>query len=230
MMGVIQGTRFATVFLAPAFLAVGLRPADVVAQPPAPATPATTGVPPHMPWHPDDLVAVLGDERGKIWSNAGHLLLTPDGRRLIADAGHSSLFIYDAETLDVLATFGDRPSRLMSAALSQDGSRLIAGYADGSMTLWNIIGEEPQPEQTVNVMPADVEQPYLHYAHALRADRVAITVRNRVMLWELQGGRLVEVLSLKLEDDLYRAAISPMAASLSRRSRFVPGTQSRPSG
>ena len=162
-----------------------------------------------MPWHPDDLVAVLGDERGKLWSHAGHLLLTPDGRRLIADAGHSSLFIFDADTLAVLATFGDRPTRLLSAALSQDGTRLIAGYADGSMTLWNVAGEQPELEQTVNVMPDNVEQPYLHFAHALRADRVAITVRNKLMLWELQGRRLAEILSFDLDNDLYRPAVSP---------------------
>jgi WD40 repeat protein/beta-lactamase regulating signal transducer with metallopeptidase domain len=211
--------RCAIPLCAAALLAVNLLRIEVVAQTPPekPATaaaPSTPGSPGHMPWHPDDLVAVLGDDRGKLWSYAGHLMLTPDGRRLIADAGHSSLFIYDADTLDVLTTFGDRPSRLMAAALSQDGSRLIAGYADGSLTLWNITGEQPELEQTVNVMPAEVEQPYLSFAHALRADRVAITVRNRLLLWELQGDWLAEVLSATFESDLYQPAISPNGQQL----------------
>jgi WD40 repeat protein len=206
--------RCAIPLCAAALLAVNLLRIEVVAQTPqekaaATAAPPTPGTPPHMPWHPDDLVAVLGDERGKLWSYARHLMLTPDGRRLIANAGHNSLFIFDADTLDVLATFGERPSRLLSAALSQDGSRLIAGYADGSMTLWNISGEQPELEQTVNVMPADVEQPYLHYKHALRADRVAITVRNRLMLWELQGGRLQQMFATQLDGEYVAAAISP---------------------
>lgn len=223
-----KAVRCAVPLCAAALLAVNLLRIEVVAQTPSErpvsaAASATPGLPGRMPWHPDDLVAVLGDERGKLWSHAGHVLVTPDGRRLIADAGHSSLFIYDADTLDVLATFGDRPTRLMSAALSQDGSRLIAGYADGTLTLWNISGEQPELEQTVNVMPEGVEQPYLHFVHALRADRVAITAANHLMLWELRGNRLAEVLSSDLEDDLYRPAISPDGRRLVTKITIRPG-------
>jgi serine/threonine protein kinase/WD40 repeat protein len=85
-------------------------------------------------WQPKNLVASIGEHRGRYWGNFSGLSFSPDSKSIIV-TGHPMInmpLVFDAETLREKAYIKD--ARIMTAIFSPDGKTLITseyGTDDG---------------------------------------------------------------------------------------------------
>lgn len=74
------------------------------------------------------------------WTNGGASQVDPafsdDGARFLTANGFQA-FVWDAQTGDLLTTFGDEARPVNSAALSPDGRQVLTSASDGSLRLWD---------------------------------------------------------------------------------------------
>lgn len=210
-------------------LAVSLLRIDVV-EPPSRTLPDVAGAlsaidgPSPMPWHPDDLVAVLGDERGHVWNHPLGLAVTTDGSRLIT-AGNGALIIYDAHTMASIATFGEQRSAPRHLQIAGGGGVLIVGCNDQTIDLWDIAQAPPELIQTVRLPAGNPEPMWLQYASARNADRIVACAGQQISIWELRQRRLDQVHSFTVEEFPGNCLLSPDGDWLLTKSTRMPAVQ-----
>ena len=86
----------------------------------------------------------LGEDGGKLLnvliahqSPILRIAYSPDGKKIVTTAADRTLKVFDAETLDELASLGAQSDWVMSLAYSPDGRRLAAGRFDGSLSIYD---------------------------------------------------------------------------------------------
>jgi WD40 repeat protein len=92
-------------------------------------------------WQPRELVAVLGEHRGRHAGGVSGLVITPDGKTVIS-GGSGGIRVFDAVTLRQRAYFGYGAAAL---ALTRDGKTLAAACTDGSVHLYDMTADPPKP-------------------------------------------------------------------------------------
>jgi WD40 repeat protein len=89
-------------------------------------------------WQPKELVAVLGEHRGRHAGGSSAVLVTPDGKTVVS-GGADGIRTFDAATLRQRAHFGYGTYGL---ALTRDGNTLAAACSDGKVHLYDM-GKDP---------------------------------------------------------------------------------------
>jgi len=84
------------------------------------------------------------DPKAKIGNPALFLAFSPDGTRIASVHGQDfTVRLWDARTLDPLATMPGHTEIVRSAAFSPDGTRLATGADDNTIRLWDVTTAEP---------------------------------------------------------------------------------------
>jgi len=87
---------------------------------------------------PTELVAVLGEQRGRHWGPAFRAVYSPDGQRIASVGSDRALRFWDAATLreqGIVRGLGDHVTGL---AYSPDGQTLAVGHPDGALRLVDV--------------------------------------------------------------------------------------------
>jgi WD40 repeat protein len=90
-------------------------------------------------WQPKELVAVLGEHRGRHAGGSSAVVVTPDGKTVISGGG-DGMRIFDASTLRQRAHLGYATGGL---ALTRDGKTLAAACSDGNVRLYDLTKNPP---------------------------------------------------------------------------------------
>jgi WD40 repeat protein len=89
-------------------------------------------------WQPKELVAVLGEHRGRHWTDQRHVAVSPDGK-LVASCGEGALiYLWEADTLRLRALLTGHTAGVWSVAFAPDSRRLLSGSQDGTLRLWDL--------------------------------------------------------------------------------------------
>jgi WD40 repeat protein len=101
-----------------------------------------------LPWLPKEVVAVLGDQRGRHWGLLFSAAFSPDGR-FVVGYDSDSVRLWDAATMRERAVLAARWPHFVAG-----GKRMIAlGREDGLWHLWDLGGDEIKDQGAVKGMP-----------------------------------------------------------------------------
>jgi WD40 repeat protein len=109
--------------------------------------------------------------------------LDPSGRRFASASRDHGVRVHDAETGAVIASYDAHPCSVKTVTWSHDGARVVAGYYDGSVLLW-----EPEPGTAKIVSP--VQGHSVSQVSVLRDGRLVISSWNpegQVVLADADG-------------------------------------------
>jgi WD40 repeat protein len=158
------------------------------------------------PWHPQELVAILGEQRQRFASGIQDFALSPDGKWIAAVSPNSGqVLLFDTATMRlhwevVNASVGGWP-----VAFSPD-SRILVTRGK----LWDLNG--PQPHALEHAPPSNS----CWFASAPGGNRLAGGgfEDGMVYLWDWKDGKLTKRYSWKAHDGGHRVAIAPDGKTL----------------
>src|SRR5262245_10889895 len=101
-------------------------------------------------WQPKELVAVLGEHRGRQGSVIRAVAYTRDGKRVISGGDNGYVRIFDSATLRQWARVGTVHATLC-VTVSDDGNTVAAGSSYGGLYVWDISGTEPVSRGTFQI-------------------------------------------------------------------------------
>ena len=122
-----------------------------------PRRPATVGLPPEdaLPWYPRELVAVLGEDRGRHWGPVTCLACTADGT-LIASGGNDGMIAFwSPSDLRQKGRILEHTGPIISIAFSPNGKQLVSLSQDRTQRLWNLESLDKPVEVRKFASPAD---------------------------------------------------------------------------
>ncbi len=90
-----------------------------------------------FPWQPKELVAVLGEHRGRHWAGPNCVTFSPDGKRAASCGDDTLVYVWDADTMRLRALLAGHTAMNWGVAFSPDGRRLLSGGADWTVRLWD---------------------------------------------------------------------------------------------
>ena len=119
---------------------------------------------------------------------------SPDGRKILTHGDTCAAMIWDADTVELLRTFGDGAHGGYALAFTPDGTRILTGHSD-SAVLWDVeTGEKSQ----------EFSHRHLGYGQKL-ASTIAMSADGRrvltgadhvAVLWDAQTGRKLRAFNL----------------------------------
>ena len=156
-----------------------------------------------LPWLPDGLVAVFGEERGRKWGWLGRgLALRPDGGQLAAGGANGAIFVWDATDLHLEAFVKGHEGAVISVGYMPDGQTLVSVGQDKTIRTWDLSGDEPRERTTIS---PHRERPTRAVWSADRKTLVTRSSRDgETRIWRLQAGGLVDRGELPRRDDKKR--------------------------
>ena len=90
-----------------------------------------------------NLVAVLGEDRARVWGWPQQVVVGDKGRRVFLTETNGNVAIFDSNSLRRLGRFRAHDKRCLAIALAGEGKRLITISIDGSARLWNVSTKPP---------------------------------------------------------------------------------------
>jgi len=144
-----------------------------------------------LPWLPDGLMAVFGEERGRKWGRLGRgLALRPDGGQLAAGGTNGGIFVWDAGDLRLEAFVKGHEGAVISVGYMPDDQTLVSVGHDKTIRTWDLSGEEPRERTRVT---SHRESPT---RAAWSADRRTLVTRSSsdagIRIWRVRNGDLVD--------------------------------------
>jgi WD40 repeat protein len=107
-----------------------------------------------FPWQPPELVAVIGEHRGRQGCPVTCVAYSPDGR-LVASGGMNYLRLWSPDTLRLLHLPGQAYSQCI--AFSPDSKMLAVGGVYGAVSVWNVEkGKEPSLRGTMQACSSTI--------------------------------------------------------------------------
>jgi hypothetical protein len=98
----------------------------------------------HLGWQPEELVAVLGEHKGRHWGMVRCVSWRPNGKQIVSGGDDLFIRIWDAESMQEWAVLYGHTRPVLAVAFSPDGKTLISGSADKTVRVWDLSGEEPK--------------------------------------------------------------------------------------
>lgn len=159
-----------------------------------------------FPWQPKELVAVLGEQRGRHWGRIHNLSFSADGKTIVSVGDYCGQ-IFDAATLQH-RTF--LPSHVTSAVYSADRKTLIIAVhttvvTESGVWLWDVTG--PEPKRGLRLMEKGPTEIVLS-ADGKRLAADTIVSDKTIHLWDLGGEKPRELPGIKDLKSVTAMAIS----------------------
>lgn len=161
-------------------------------------------------WQPKELVAILGEHRGRHAAPVSCVAISTDGT-LVASGGASYVRLWDAGTLRLHFLAGHYA--VTSIAFGRDGKMLAAGGSGGGVTVWEITKDKQlKPRFVVQACTSPV------YGVAFSPDSKSLAVAchdNAVRLYDVSGPKIEESATLNGHSQAVSAvAFSPEGKTL----------------
>jgi WD40 repeat protein len=135
------------------------------------------------PWQPKELVAVLGEHRGRHQAALAGLAISADGQKVVSIGIDWSMWLWDAPAMRCRAVL---PAAGSMALFSPDRRILATAFRTTGAILWDLSG--PQPTKMASLPLA------VPLAFSLDGKRLATCdgkAHDQVELWDLAGGKPV---------------------------------------
>jgi WD40 repeat protein len=171
------------------------RAAALLSQLPSPLdalNPASIPALERFDWQPKELVAILGEHRGRQGTTVASVLFHPDGS-MIASGGGNLVRLWDPTTMRLigLAGFGDG---VTSMAFNKDGTILGVGGGNGWISFYDIVkNRPPQHRFLVRACSSPVYSVAFHPAGKVLA---AACHDNVIRFYDPTGTKLRELVSV----------------------------------
>src|SRR5208283_3264566 len=118
--------------------------------------PGDIPAPDHLNWQPTELVAVLGEHRGRHWGMVRSVACR-SANDIVASGGDDEFIrLWKADTLQEWAVLYGHTRPVLALAFSPDGKLLASGSADKTIRLWDLGGEEPAEGPVLHGHNSDV--------------------------------------------------------------------------
>jgi WD40 repeat protein len=156
-------------------------------------------------WQPKELVAVLGEHRGRHAAAVSSVALSGDGTIGVSGGGHL-VRLWDTKTLRLRGLGGH--GAVTSVVISPDGKTVASASAYGTVVVWDVVPPETlRARFTINVSTTAV------YCVAMHPDGTTIATAaadNVVNLWDITGKEGKNVGSLNVHKmAVHAVAFSP---------------------
>jgi WD40 repeat protein len=145
-------------------------------------------------WQPKELVAVLGEHRGRMGAVAECLVFSPDGKFIVTGGNTTKLRLWEAATMRMQSPLY-HSHYVHSLAITRDGKLLACGGEDGLVRLWDVSGKGPVER---GVLKTEGASAVYALAFAPNGKRLACNGdAGSVRLWDLseKEPKVQEVLS-----------------------------------
>src|SRR5207247_115998 len=102
-------------------------------------------------WQPKELVAILGEHRGRQGNYVYATLFTPGGKTLAAGVYDSTIHIWDISEKEAknLAILRTHQKEVTGVAYSPDGKSLASVSPDQTIRVWDMTGEQPKEKNVI---------------------------------------------------------------------------------
>jgi WD40 repeat protein len=168
-------------------------------------------------WQPKELVAVLGEHRGRHGGPLASALFHPDGS-MIASGGVNLVRLWDPATMRLIGLAGFGGSSVMSMAFNKDGSILAVGGSNGLISFYDLIKDRaPQPRFSVQACSSPVYSVAYHPDGKLLA---AACHDNVIRFYDASGAKLRDVVQV----NAHTAPVTAVAFSPDGKT-FASGSQ-----
>jgi serine/threonine protein kinase/WD40 repeat protein len=164
-------------------------------------------------WQPKELVAVVGEHRGRHWVDIWSLSFSADGKT-IACAGWLRGRLFDAMTLRETAFPSGVPHRhpINGVAFSGDGKTMATAsshWNSGGLWLWDVSGPEPKIRTCLLADKCGD-----HVAFSKDGKVLTANADDGIRLWDLGTGKPKERPSIKSKIGVKVLAIAPDGKTL----------------
>jgi WD40 repeat protein len=167
-------------------------------------------------WQPKELVALLGEHRGRHGGVPSCLAFTPDGKTVISGGNNAQMRFWESATMRLRSTLA-HSHYLYALTVSRDGHTLACGGEDGLVRLWDLTGKEPKERATLKTAASPV------YALAMSRDGTKLAWNaegGAIRLWDLRGKEPKELELLRGHKEVVRAlAFAPDGKTLASGSQ-----------
>jgi serine/threonine-protein kinase len=132
---------------------------------------------------PKELVAILGEFRGRHGAAVQSVAYSPDGKWVVS-GGDNYLRVYDPETLRPKAVLPN-PSQVTCLVFSPDSRTLAVAGRQGTVRLWDMTGEKPKERFTFQATTAQLWR----LAFSPDGERIAVgSDDGMARIWDVSRG------------------------------------------